>query len=296
MLYQVISGRFLNAPVTLAATTGTNHAIQNHSTSGTFVINGDVTSSTTSAGTTILQLQGTNTTANAINGNISDNTSGSILAITKNTGAGAWVLSGGNTYTGATTVSVGTLLVNGTHNGGSANGYTVGATGILGGTGAITTASVTTAAGSKLVPGGTGIAEDLSFTLASGASAMDVSLSSNDSGAYLFDLAAPSASDKVVLALGALNIGSMTNSDFVFTELSGFSNGTYVLFDASSAITGSVTSALNSISFTGGRTGTLSLDALNNNVLLTVVPEPTTWALLAFSLTSIMVLRRRRAR
>jgi autotransporter-associated beta strand protein len=201
------------------------------------------------------------------------------LALTKN-GAGTLTLSGENSYTGVTTVTLGTLLVNGTHSGGSANGYTVALGGILGGTGAITTASLTTAGGSKLTPGGTGIAEDLSITLASGAALMNISSSSNDSGAYLFDLAAPSASDKIVLTLGTLNIGTMTNADFVFTELAGFTNGTYVLFDASSPIAGSVTSAMDSIIFSGGRTGTLSLDTINNNVILTVVPEPSAVALL----------------
>ena len=231
-----------------------------------------------------------NAADNTYNGKLGD-TGGDNFGLTK-LGVSSLTLSGTNTYTGATTVTTGTLLVNGTHNGGTTNGYAVGAAGTLGGTGVITTATVTTVAGSKLLPGGTGNASKLEFTLANAASAMNISASSNGTGAYIFDLADPSASDNILLTLGTLSIGAMTNGDFVFHELGGFTTGTYVLFDAPSAITGSVNSASNSIMFSGGRTGTLSLDGMNNNVLLTVIPEPSTALLGAFG--ALVLLRRRR--
>lgn len=280
----------INAPVVLAeVTTAAHHRWKNDSASGTFVINGNVTTAAAS-GTTTLLLQGTNTTANTIAGNISDNGDG-VLGITKNFSNGTWILSGVNSYSGPTAITHGTLLVNGTHNGGSTNGYTVSASGILGGSGTITTSSVTMAAGTKLTPGGTGTTGNLSFTLASESASMYLAASSNGSGAYLFDLGSTSSSDKIVLTLGTLNIGAMSNADFVFTEAPGFGTGTYILFDASSAITGSITSLPDSIIFSGGLTGTLSIDEINHDILLTVVPEPGAGAMALMAMGVFIILR-----
>ena len=63
------------------------------------------------------------------------------------------------------------------------------------------------------------------------------------------------------------------------------------IFKNWSSISGNFTS----ITGTGLNSG-LSWDTANlgSTGFITVVPEPTTWALLAFSLTTVMVLRRRR--
>lgn len=79
-----------------------------------------------------LTLAGSNTANNTIASVISNSTKGGVVNLEK-TGDGTWVVSGANTYTGATSVADGTLLVNGTHTGGGAYSVAAGAT--LGGIG-----------------------------------------------------------------------------------------------------------------------------------------------------------------
>ena len=69
-------------------------------------------------------------------------------------GTGTWTLAGANVYTGTTTVTYGTLLVNGSTAAGCP--ISVSANGTLGGTGTVYGA-VTLATGAKLVPGANGI-------------------------------------------------------------------------------------------------------------------------------------------
>ncbi len=94
-----------------------------------------------------LILGGTSTDANTYAGVISDAgpvASGSITTLTKQ-GSGKWILSGSNTYTGATTISAGELDVNGSLAASSTVSVAAGAT--LGGSG--------TAAGNVIVSSGT---------------------------------------------------------------------------------------------------------------------------------------------
>jgi len=82
------------------------------------------------------------------NGILTDASGGTALNVVKR-GPGTWTLGGANTYSGTTTVSGGTLLVEGQS--GSGN-VTVNAGGTLGGSGSIAGA-VTVAAGGTLAPG-----------------------------------------------------------------------------------------------------------------------------------------------
>src|SRR5207302_1318346 len=86
-----------------------------------------------------------------INGAISGSTS--TFGLSK-TGGGKLVLAGTNTYSGATTVSAGTLLVNGSLASGSAVTVTNSGT-VLGGTGTIN-GSVSIASSGAILQGGTG--------------------------------------------------------------------------------------------------------------------------------------------
>ncbi|MCX6978462.1 MAG: autotransporter-associated beta strand repeat-containing protein, partial [Verrucomicrobia bacterium] len=80
------------------------------STSNHLNIAGGVTGVSTAGNTTTLNLNGTNTGGNVITGIIGDGSLGGKLALTKSA-AGTWQLNGANTYTGTTTLTLGTLVV-----------------------------------------------------------------------------------------------------------------------------------------------------------------------------------------
>lgn len=263
------------------ATMSGNRTVANNMVGGTTTLAS--LTSLDAAGRTVT-FNGNSSSATTKVGSISQN--GAFALNVTQSGLGSLVLTGTNTYTGTTIVSAGTLLINGTHTGGGA--YTVGAAGTLGGSGSVSAASLTTAAGSKLTPGGNGVAD--TFTLAVTGTA-DLSLASNSAGAYVFDLGATGASDKFVLSSGTLNIGTLDFSDFAFNIVGGFVGGTFVLFDANSAILGSIGTDSGTI---GGLAATLSI--VGNDVVLNVaaVPEPSTYALVFGGLAALAVLRSRK--
>ncbi len=112
-----VTGLTLNhRQLEIATTTGTANVISgvsniNANAANTVVINTDLKVSTTSART--FQLGGTNTGANTFAGDIANGVGA--IGLTKD-GGGTWVLSGNNTYTGATTLIGGTLSVGTTSN------------------------------------------------------------------------------------------------------------------------------------------------------------------------------------
>ncbi len=245
------------------------------------------------SGTISTPLSGTNTATINIqtgrNFTVNQTTSGTYAGVIA--GAGSFTLgsssnntlklSGTNTYSGGTTVSAGTLLINGsTATTGTMN---VSNTGTLGGTGTVG-ADTILAAGSKLSPGDSSAAT-LHFT-----NALDISAATNDSAAFVFTLG--TSYDNVVIG-GLLTVGTnlLGAADFSFSTGTGFGqNATYTLFSAASH---SGTFSNFSVANIGGSgiNGTVALSG--NDIVLTTVPEPATWALLAFSLTTVMVLRRR---
>ncbi len=149
-----------NRAITVTAQpTKTNGGILENATAGTtLTLSGNV-SVDLWTNTPTLQLTG------AGNGVLSGVINGA-MRVTMN-GSAVWALNGANVYTGVTTVSSGTLQINGSTAAGSA--VTVAATGTLGGTGTVYGA-VSVAAGGKLAPGADGVG---TLTLANaGASAL----------------------------------------------------------------------------------------------------------------------------
>lgn len=98
----------INAPLVLEGNGGSYTFSSVGSTGGIIAIGGGVTGVSTSTNTTTLNINGTSTQANAISGSIGDGSGGGKLAISKS-GAGTWILSGSNNYSGGTTITAGTL-------------------------------------------------------------------------------------------------------------------------------------------------------------------------------------------
>ncbi len=223
-----------------------------------------------------------------IAGNAIDN-AGFTLALAK-TGAGALVLSGTNTYSGATTVTAGSLFVNGD----SANALgalTVSSTAILGGAGSIgaaTTVSGTLTAGSQANAIGL-------FTFTN-------SLTLNSSSRTLLEISGAGRGT----GYDAIDVGSMVLGGALDLSFGSLVSGTFNLFNAGGALskTGNFSSVTSSGSYatSWGRTGetwsatvgatNLSFDQATGT--LVIVPEPGTVSLLGAGLAIVVWIGRRR--
>lgn len=259
---------------------------------------GNVTNSGQTAQTLTLGGSGTNSYAGTLGKSTSTaNQNLRLKLAVALTGSGTQTLSGESFFTGGTTITSGTLLVNNTPTSSViSSGLGTGAValngGTLGGTGSIVGAT-TAASGSFLAPGTDGTAGTLTF-----ASTLNISgLAGGAVGHLKFDLGAVGSSDKITLTTGALSIGTglLNFDDFSFTTLSGFDNGVYTLLDTSTSITGTLGSSLSGV--IAGHNAVLSTDG--QDLFLTVtagtIPEPSTYA----SLVGVVVLgsaalRRRR--
>jgi autotransporter-associated beta strand protein len=236
------------------------------SDSGGGVLGGGYTVSTT------WQIGGLNTSS-TFRGTIQNGYNGiGAVSVTK-VGSGTLTLTGTNYYTGATTVSAGTLLVNspGTLASGSAvtvNGGALGGTGTIGG-------SVTVAAGGSMAPGAS------AGTLSTGS--LNVSaMADGGSGKLNFELGADTASSDQIAVTGTLTIGSdvLGLDDFTFTNLGGLASGTYTLITTTAGISGTLDAGNLTGTILTGFTGTLQTSG--NNLELVVSSGTTspydTWA------------------
>jgi autotransporter-associated beta strand protein len=186
------------------------------------------------------------------------------VALTKS-GAGKWTLSGNNSYTGTTTVSGGTLVINGDQS--LATGaVAVNSTSTLGGSGTIG-GSVTVAATANLAPGAS------VGTLSIGG-ALSISDMAGGAGKLFYELGSIAASDKIAVT-GTLDIGEglLGFSDFDFSSVATLQSGTYTLI-TSNGLSGTLDGA-NLSGTIGSSEATLQING-NHIELVLAAAKPTT--------------------
>lgn len=221
-------------------------------------------------------------------------------AVTK----GTLTLSGtGNTYTGATTIKAGTLKLNTSTTIASSSSIMVGDTGSSGAVLDTTTAGLTVGSTQTLAGIGkvlaTGQTLVINGTISPGDSSTDTltidggALTLNSNSMFAYTLGTSSDLVSLLNSVALSGNSTLNFADFTFTAGTGFGVGIYTLIDNA----GSIATLLDSSGLSGtigGFGATLSTSNLSgNDLILTVVPEPST-ALLG-SLGVLILLRRRRA-
>ena len=213
-------------------------------------------------------------------------------------GAGTLSITGNsNTYIGETWVNAGTLLVNGNQSAATGavkvNGGTLGGNGTIG-------ASVTVNAGGTLSPGNSPGVLTVNGTLTlAGNTLMEVASGThgtNYDGINIGDGQSLTYGGNLTLTMaGSVAIGTydLFSSVTTLTPLSYTGNFSSIVFADGGFYSGTFSRVgdLWTSTLTGGRIFTF--DQASGD-LIAAVPEPATWALLAFSLTTVLVLRRRR--
>jgi autotransporter-associated beta strand protein len=246
-----------------AASTGAG-AIENNSATGKLVFGNAAfnEANTTAIAARTLTLGGSSTLANEITGAIIDNNTddGATISVTKE-GDGRWILSGNNTYTGNTTVSAGTLLINGSTAAASAVSVASGA--VIGGNGTI--------------GGNLSLANGALFGFDTTNTAFTLTLT----GTLTLD--------------NSFGVGSLRNLDGTAIAWDTIAlNTTYTLLDTSFAFDANNIGNFGFDNRATGLAGGREAYFQNGSLQLVVIPEPSTWALLAGSLTVLVLLRRRR--
>ena len=257
------------------------------STSSTITDNGNLTIARSNA-----VAQGTDFSGSAISG------TGSFTQA----GSGTTTLTGANTYSGGTIVNAGTLFVNNTTGSGTGSGaVVVNNSGTLGGSGTIVgpstsgTTAVTLNNSAKINAGGTaGTVGTLNIN-----NGTFGALTLNNTSVFSADLQNIGSYDQVNLT-GMLALAN--TSVLEVNTLGGFTTTAGQMFtlinnDGTDAISGTFSNAPTdgSIIISGSFSFYVNYDGgTGNDLVLTTVPEPSTWAIGALALCAIVWSQRKR--
>ncbi len=235
-----------------------------------------------------------------VNVNAGTTTYGGIIAGTgfRKSGTGILLLTGANTYTGATQVSAGKLVINGDNSAATGamtvdNGASLGGNGTIGGA---TTIDGTHTPGNS--PGLQTFVSDLTY---GGNATFVFELISNATATRGTDFDGVDVGGALSITSGAaFNItlnGAGSTTDF--TNVFWASNQTWLVFSGATGGSGNFvlgTVSLDSLGQNYSAYGSFNTSRVGNDIQLNwvAVPEPAAWLLAAFGLTTVVVFRRRR--
>lgn len=256
-----------------------------------------------------ITLTGTNAGDNTMALRIGNPTgSGSPVTSLAKSGSGQWIITGGtNTYSGGTTISAGTLLVNNTSGSGLGSGAVTVNGGTFGGTGAFAGA-ITVGSGANLHSGGIESIE----TLGSGA----LTMNNNSTFGYEINSSVTvSVGADLQKVTGSLNlVGTVTltlndlattpvafaqGTKFTLVNYTGVWNGGFFTVNGNTVADGDLfTVGLNTWiidydALTGGSNFSGEFASDSNFVNITAVPEPGTLALFCIG-AGVIIFKRKR--
>ncbi|OYV06769.1 MAG: hypothetical protein CFE26_04515 [Verrucomicrobiales bacterium VVV1] len=265
---------------------GGSYTVQ--SDSGLLTLSGNIANAS-GTGTRTLTLTGA---GNGVVSGVLGNGTGT-TALTKS-GSGTWEISSTSSYSGATSVNAGKLVVNGNI---STSVSTVSGTGTLGGAG--TVGAVTVQTGGTLAPGSS--IESLgagTISLESGSTFAYELDSQSLNGDLLSSSGALAISSGANLTLTELASGTLTSGKLTLISYASWNGGLFTYLgntlDDDSVITlGGNSWVFNYNDLTGGSNFTADQVGASGFVTMTAVPEP--GATLLGLLGSLALLRRRRA-
>jgi len=276
---------------TIQSADGTSHTIANVLTGlagtgnstytfGTVTTNTGSLTFTSTAPVALATAASTQTfTVNADTSFANDFTAPSGVALTKK-GSATLTLGGTNTYDGTTSVTAGTLVVNGS----LAGAATLSTNTTLGGSGLIAGLVTASASGATVAPGNS------AGTLTVGA------LSMGTGTVLTYDLNAAnhtvgSGINDEILVNGNLTLDGTIN----LTNLTNLSAGTYTLLHYTGNLTNNGLLIGSNFGSSTGQEYAIAIDSAGKNVNLTVTPEPGSLALVGAGTVGLLLRRKRKA-